>query len=273
MEKTIDEISDGSEVLNGLANMFESVGMHVEAVQCFQKLGNIKSAIDSCVRLNQWEYAVRLSKEAGFGQIDGLIVKRASDFISRGDKFSAIELYRRADKPKEAAALLAEMAQDVAAKGANPLLAKKFHVLAAIEVERYRETTLDVTLTTGKSMATTMATLDTMMSADAESRGEGLSGKVLDNAWRGAAAYHYLFLAHRQLDYPKRAMLTAIRCAEYDDILDLKVVYSLLALVSFQSKFYGVCSKAFTRLEHLPNLDEESVNSIQNLVSQSLLEI
>jgi len=40
--------------------------------------------------------------------------------------------------------------------------------------------------------------------------------KVLDNAWRGAAAYHYYLLAQRQLYSGKLddAMKTAIRLAE-----------------------------------------------------------
>merc|ERR1719240_2534267 len=98
-------------------------------------------------------------------------------------------------------------------KAVNPLRAKKLQVLAAFEVERYRKKVLDLnsmTAHTADIAQTTAATLDTLMTHDHESGATG--AKVLDNAWRGAAAYHYLLLAHRQLYSNKidAAMKTAI---------------------------------------------------------------
>ena len=56
----------------------------------------------------------------------------------------------------------------------DPLRAKKLHVLAALEVERYRKKTLDLTATRGGDIAqTTAATLDTLMTHDRESGGAG----------------------------------------------------------------------------------------------------
>jgi|TARA_B110000971_G_scaffold217799_1_gene255422 WD repeat-containing protein 35 len=57
----------------------------------------------------------------------------------------------------------------------------------------------------------------------------------MDNAWRGAEAYHYFLLAHRQLygGDVDAAMKTAIRCAEFEDILDIKEIYSLVALTAY----------------------------------------
>ena len=45
--------------------------------------------------------------------------------------------------------LLATIAEDVGVNQVNPRLAKKLHVLAALEVERYRKATLDLTMTRG----------------------------------------------------------------------------------------------------------------------------
>ena len=42
----------------------------------------------------------------------------------------------------------------------------------------------------------------------------------------------------------------------YDDVLDPQNVYSLLGLTAFYNGFFGQCSKAFTRLESLANIDE-----------------
>jgi WD repeat-containing protein 35 len=67
----------------------------------------------------------------------------------------------------------------------------------------------------------------------------------VDNAWRGAEAYHFWLLAHRQLysGNVDLAMRTALHLRDYEDILDPLEVYSFLALASFYNKFYGQCSK------------------------------
>lgn len=127
-------------------------------------------------------------------------------------------------------------------------------VLAALEVERFRKKVLDATLNNtaaGRDIAATTAqTLDNLMTVDRESG----KSRVLDNAWRGAAAYHYQLLAHRQLyaGHVDAAMKTAIRCAEFEDILGARDVYSLIALAAFHNRHFGLCSRAFIKLETLP---------------------
>ena len=210
--------------------------------------------------------AVEIAEEFGFQQIEGLLAKHAASLLQRGDRLLAVELYRKANKATEAAKLLATIAEDVGIKQANPLRAKKLHVLAALEVERYRKKTLDLTVTRGQDIAmTTAATLDTLMTHDQES---GTSGaKVLDNAWRGAAAYHYYVLAHKQLysGTMEAAMKTAIRLAEYEDILPRADIYSIIALTAYHSKDYNVCSRAFIKLETLDDLSPDEQEEIQSL--------
>jgi WD repeat-containing protein 35 len=65
---------------------------------------------------------------------------------------------------------------------------------------------------------------------------------VLDNAWRGAAAYHYYLLAQRQLykGQVDDAMKTSMRLGEYDDVLPPRDIYSLIALTAYHNKHYGV---------------------------------
>mmetsp|Transcript_8487 Transcript_8487/g.12312 ORF Transcript_8487/g.12312 Transcript_8487/m.12312 type:complete len:122 (+) Transcript_8487:285-650(+) len=115
---------------------------------------------------------------------------------------------------------------------------------------------------------TTAATLDTLMSSDADSRGIGLSGRILDSAWRGAAAYHYHMLAHRQLyvGQAESAMYSSIRCSEYEDVLDPVDIYSLIALASFHSGHLDICNSAFIKLETLPNLEKKATDAFQALV-------
>lgn len=273
MEKGAEMISDGHPSLLEVGKMFENVGLHKQACRCFQRAGDVKASIDTCVLLNYWEDAVKLAVANGFSQIEGLLAKYAGHLLSKGDKLQAVELYRKADKATEAARLLAGIAEDVGKRQVDPLRAKKLHVLAALEVERYRKKALDLSAmsTKGKSVAaTTAATLDTLMTADAESRAGGVGGagsKVMDNAWRGAEAYHYYLLAHRQLygGDVDAAMKTAIRCAEFEDILDSKDIYSLIALTAYHSSHLNICSRAFIKLETLPNIDEKTADQIQSL--------
>ena len=74
---------------------------------------------------------------------------------------------------------------------------------------------------------------------------------LMDNAWRGAEACHILMLAQRQLGMEKyeEALNSAMRLTNYEDILPLKVIYSLLALAALYADDYRVCSNAFTKLE------------------------
>ena len=57
---------------------------------------------------------------------------------------------------------------------------------------------------------------------------------TLDNAWKGAEAYHYLMLCQRQLyeGFVDAAMKTALHLRDYEDILNQEDIYSLLALSS-----------------------------------------
>jgi hypothetical protein len=50
------------------------------------------------------------------------------------------------------------------------------------------------------------------------------------------------------------SMKTALRLGNYEDILEPKEIYSLIALSAFYNQYYGVSSKAFIKLESLPNL-------------------
>jgi hypothetical protein len=85
----------GSTLLTTLANMFASVGMHVEASDCFVRAGNPKAAVDCCVSLNRcadgfrficievtlscrWSTAIELAEQHGFPQIEGLLTRYAN---------------------------------------------------------------------------------------------------------------------------------------------------------------------------------------------------
>jgi WD repeat-containing protein 35 len=150
------------------------------------------------------------------------------------------------------------------------------HVLAALEIERHRKKTLDqaasnatkaggtldgATNTQNIAMATA-ATLESLMMTSLDTQdgvtqatltttqGARKASRAFGNAWRGAAAYHYYMLAQR-LFYSgnyDNAMKCSIKLCEYDDVLNPRDIYSLLALTAYFNKFYGICSQAFVKV-------------------------
>lgn len=181
-------------------------------MEAFKKAGDVKAAIDCCVVLNQWDQAVSLAETHEFPQIEGLLSKYASHLLSSGKTLQAIELFRKANRSTESAKLLAKLGLDIARSKANLLRAKRLYVLAALEVERFKKATMDMSAMTAATLTgatkrdtatATAATLDTLLKQDEEGVGGagdvGVAARTLDNAWHGAEAVHFFLLAQRQL--------------------------------------------------------------------------
>jgi WD repeat-containing protein 35 len=256
LKKVSRQLPEASQMLSSIGEKFQSVGMCDEAVEAFLKHGDVKAAVDCCVMLNQWNQAVELAQAHDFPQIEGLLGKYASSMLEQGNRLEAIALYRKANKSPEAAKLLCALA-DEAVKGPGDMIrAKKLYVLAALELENFKRRTLNTTTMAGATAAeTTAATLDNLMTHDAA---VGQS-KNLDAPWKGAEALHFYLLAHRQLydGNVDAAMRTSIRLADYEGILDVKDIYSLIALTTFYNKHYRECSKAFTKLETMKGITQD----------------
>ena len=278
------DVADGTYLLKSLAKQFECVGMYNEAVDCFIRSGDTKAAVDCCVKLNRWDIAIELAEKYDYPQVEGLLTKFTLSLNSKGRHLEAVELYRRANRPTEAALLIGEIAEKAANEDVKPSLAKKLHILAAFEIERHRKKTMELatqaTLNTAggdgvTAAQTTMATLETLMMTSLDTQattgttqtGNKKASKAFGNAWRGAAAYHFYMLAHRQLYSGKidAAMKTSIKLCEYDDILEPRHIYSLLCITSLKNKFYGICSKSFVKLETLEIIDRKDLDDIQTL--------
>lgn len=310
-------------LLYSLSKQFESVGMCNESVQCYldyyenqtsakgtssmtsststgmrlpsaaiskefshQTNNIIKEAIDCCVKFNQWDKALELAEKYEFPQVESLLIKYAMQLLNNNRKLQAIELFRVANKPTETAILIGDLAETVITNFANPLLAKKLYILAALEIERHRKRAIDQATqqtaeaggnntniaqatahtletlmmtpllegggtqinTLGGTLQMTLNTLTTQ--AGATTINTKKVSRAFANAWRGAAAYHYYMLASRQFYAGNHdaAMKSSIKLCEYDDIISPKIIYSLLCLASLKNKFYGVCSKAFVKV-------------------------
>eukprot|EP00238_Polyblepharides_amylifera_P008608 CAMPEP_0196598138 /NCGR_PEP_ID=MMETSP1081-20130531/94147_1 /TAXON_ID=36882 /ORGANISM="Pyramimonas amylifera, Strain CCMP720" /LENGTH=1154 /DNA_ID=CAMNT_0041923789 /DNA_START=199 /DNA_END=3663 /DNA_ORIENTATION=- len=272
LEKLIHTLAEGHPILCNIGKKFMSVGLCEQAVAGFLKGADIKAAIDCCVLLNQWDQAVELAERNDFQQIEGVLGKYASYLLEKQKPLQAIELYRKANYHNEASKLLSKLAVEAAATKASPLRVKKLYVLAAVEVERFRAKTLSTDmgpLTADSTHHTkTMAaqTLDGLMTLDAASA-DGTTGRVNENAWHGAQAYHFWLLAHQQLydgnfDAARRI---ALLLSEFEDVFEPIDIYSFQALTCFYSKYYGKCSRAFIKLESMPGIPVEKQESFAEL--------
>jgi WD repeat-containing protein 35 len=145
--KIMEDLPDESSLLYVLAKRFESVGLVNEAVNCYLRSGSAgsyaKEAIDCCVKLNKWDKALELAEKYDYPQVEGLLIKFAMDLVSSNRRLEAIELFRVANKPTEAAILISDLAETVITQMADPSLAKKLHVLSALEIERHRKRAME----------------------------------------------------------------------------------------------------------------------------------
>ena len=80
----------------------------------------------------------------------------------------------------------------------------------------------------------TAATLDAMDGGMAS----GVSGRALDNAWKGAEAYHFFMLAQRQLYSGSigDALVTSLKLREYEDTLDPRDIHSLIGVTAYYNR-------------------------------------
>ncbi|KAJ3259989.1 WD repeat-containing protein 35 [Boothiomyces macroporosus] len=241
LEKIANGLSENHPQLKNLAQKFLSVGLSDQAVNIFMKLGDVPQAINSCVHLNLWSTAIELAEKHKFKDIENILNKYASHILKSNKKKEAIELYRKANYCQKSALLIFEIAKEAVKNKESALDIKKLYVLGALEIERYHNIQKS-------SRNNPTAALDGLLAEDVQNIAES---KVLDNAWRGAEAYHFYVLAQKQFyqGQLESAVITADYLCEYEDIIDPVTIYSLLALLSLHAGFYGTCSKAMIKLE------------------------
>uniref|UniRef100_H3CMI1 WD repeat-containing protein 35 n=1 Tax=Tetraodon nigroviridis TaxID=99883 RepID=H3CMI1_TETNG len=268
LEQLTSELPENHSLLPELGQNFANVGMCDQAVRAFLKCNRPKAAVDTCVNLNQWHKALELTQAHSMKEVKPLLSKYASHLLEKNKILEVVELYRRANHFLDAAKLMFQIADEEAKKRARPLRVKKLYVLAACLVENHREHLKASQPTTSVSLAikATQA-LAGLLEEDAACP----HIHMVDNAWRGAEAYHYFLLAQRQL-YDGRmedATSTALHLRAYEDIIPAVEIYSLLALCSAASRAFGVCSQAFVKLESLESLGPQQ----QQLYGDLALEI
>ena len=243
LEKLIPRLHESrdSDLLINLASKFESVGLCGLAVEIHLKLNQVEKAIQCCVKLNQWTEAIQLAKQYDSKEIESLLKGFATLLLNQGKRLETIELYRKANYCFLSAELLYTIALEQVKLNRDPLLIKKLFILGALELQRHYSLTKIKTF----------------------HKKSQLSG-LMESPWKGALAFHFYILAQKQY-YAGRieyALYTALHLKEYDDILSEKIIFSLLALISFQSQNFGTCSKAFVKLESMTDADQEEFEEL-----------
>ncbi|XP_065368949.1 WD repeat-containing protein 35 [Calliphora vicina] len=258
LEKCIDKLPEKSPLLSKIAEMLASVGMCSEAVNAYLKLGDPKSAVNTCVNLRQWGQAVELAQKFKMPQVSVLLSKHAAQLLKDGRLPEAIELQKKAGRYLDAARLMTKLAERELEKRSNLLRIKKLYVLAGLLTEQHLKSLASSSAETPAYNIDRISIMDTMSPEDSA---------TIERIWHCAEAFHFMLLAQRQLRFGivHSAVITALRLREYEDVLIAEDIYSLLALASCADRSFGTCSKAFIKLESLENLPEKSQKEYEEL--------
>lgn len=243
LEVCINQLQEKDQLLEKLGQMFASVGMSEQSVTCYLKLGDVKLAVNTCVNLRQWGQAVELAQKYKMPQIGILLEKHATQLLQEGRLPEAVELQRKAGRYLDGARLLIKLADGEICKAINYLRLKKIYILAGFLTEEYLKLQMSI-------FGTNRTTISTQLSPE--------DAVLIELIWHRAEAYHFMLLAQRQLKsgLMHSAVLTALRLREYEDVLNVEDLYTLLALSSCADRAFGTCSKAFIKLESLESLAE-----------------
>ncbi|VDK76030.1 unnamed protein product [Onchocerca ochengi] len=262
LELLAKRLPDGDKLVAEIGEIFFSAGLCEQAVKCFVRCGMLNEALDVCIQLNQWEQAVQLSKTYKLRDVHLLLNRYAEQLTGNNEKtLAAVQLYRRAGKYLEAARIVFDIANNERLKQAEALRLKKLYVMGALLIEQYHEQSKSEIARKSANKSDAEIALKGLLEEDSKI---SLADSILiDNAWRGAEAYHFYMLAHRQLysgDVDK-AMMTALHLTDYEDLIDPAEIYSLLALSSCIARQFAVCSRAFIKLECLDSFtaDERKI--------------
>lgn len=220
------KLPEKSPNLAKLGQMLATVGMCEQSVAAYLKLGDVKSAVSTCIGLRQWGLAVELAQKYKMPQISALLSKHAAHLLQEGKLPEAIELQKKAGRFLDSARLLVKMAESETEKKSDFVRIKQLYVLSGLLAEEHIEKQISLTGGNRASVLSQMNPEDSVL---------------IENIWHNAEAYHYMLLAQRQLrsGLLHSAVITALRLREYEDVLDVESLYALLALASCADRSFG----------------------------------
>uniref|UniRef100_A0A914HN51 WD repeat-containing protein 55 homolog n=1 Tax=Globodera rostochiensis TaxID=31243 RepID=A0A914HN51_GLORO len=270
METLAEELPEGHEMLSQLAEIFANYGLCEQAINCYLKCDRISEAFEKCIKLNKWDKAAELSDKFHLANVEHLLSQYAFQMIGNKTKSLAMaQLYRKAAKFLQAAKIVYEVAKAEHEKQAPPQRLKKLYVMGALLVEEYHEQNREKMARRREEGASSASiALEGLLAEDQNLSME--EARMIDTAWRGAEAFHFFMMAHCQLyeGANDAAMKTALTLIAYDDLLEAIEVYSLLALTSYFAEHYGICSKAFMKLETMEFIPKDEREVYADLAMQ-----
>lgn len=262
-------------LLQKLTNMFIQHGIYDLAFTCQSKI-SIEAAIEVMIRSNQWEKAIHFTKDniEMNTKVMKTIREKSQVMLQSHNYLDAIELCQFTGMASNAAqAILSFHERLMKLNKSTPLyIRKKLFVLAAMHVDIYQKKEIDLSqlqLRGGNQSSNIATSIEKILDVEYTNDLSTKTKKQFRKIWRHAAAYHYLQLAQEKLydGNLEIAMKAGIRCCEYSDILDAVTVYSLVAIASFQSKYYLACSICFSKLITMKTLDDNNlIKSFKKLV-------
>nr|XP_033792878.1 WD repeat-containing protein 35 isoform X3 [Geotrypetes seraphini] len=250
---------------NAIGDYFADRQKWVNAVQYYLQGRNQERLAECYYMLEDYEGLEMLA--SALPENNKLLPDIAHMFVTVGMCEQAVTAFLKCNLPKaavDACVHLNQIADEEARKRTKPLRVKKLYVLAALLVQQYHEQMKNTQKgkLKGKHSEATSA-LAGLLEEDALSS----DNRIIDNAWRGAEAYHFFLLAQRQLyeGYVDAAMRTTLHLRDYEDIIPAVEIYSLLALCACANRAFGTCSEAFIQLESLEALSPEQKQQYEDL--------
>lgn len=277
--KLIDYV-ENDELLLKIGWTFECNGLCMEAEIAYRKANRVDLALKCCINLNEWKNAIELAQNKQIADVDMLLSKYSQQLMAKGRHFDVIELFRKANRINDTHAMLIKLIELIKSKSScdsvdkqkavrviKPLNMKKVYLLLAILHEENNDLNR-------KSLSSEKGnkTLDALLMDESNQRLNILKSeqlKIFDKPWRGAEGYHFYINCHKHLHSGQYeyAMNTALNLMDYDDLIGVEEIYTLIAISSIANKNYYLASKAFIKLESEQIICERRRNLYQDLAA------
>ena len=115
-----------------LGDLMQSLGECELAAQCFLAADRPQAAIDCCVKLNQWNLAIRLATQQRGDRVKQLLAGYASQLAKKKRWLDVMQLYAQANQQTAAWKVLISIAERARQSNWSPWIMKKLYVLAGL---------------------------------------------------------------------------------------------------------------------------------------------
>ncbi|XP_065568434.1 WD repeat-containing protein 35-like isoform X2 [Artemia franciscana] len=266
LENLVETMDNNNKIVPKLADMFSSVGMCELATRCYLKCNRPRLAIDLCIKLNHWDSAISLAQKYGMADVKKLLKSYAKRLLMEKKYQQAVDLFKSCQQKLDAALLLYMMAEDVLEKEGPSTSAKASFTLAAQVMQDYEDRQKKPDNDSEPESLLLEISDDIQISPNTLNR----LYRYIDYPWKGAEAQHFWILAKNQFTegHNEAAMRVLYNLQKYEEMLPMEPLYKMLADSSLEMKCFGVCAKAYMKLESLPKISDELRDCYQMAADQ-----